>query len=48
MTNLVRNITKEAKALVEAEICSLFLLDRENKELVAEGTFPFSYLTNPV
>ncbi|KAI6214792.1 hypothetical protein M3Y94_00310100 [Aphelenchoides besseyi] len=36
MNLLVRNITKEAKTLVSAEICSLFLLDRENKELVAE------------
>ncbi|KAI6176683.1 hypothetical protein M3Y97_00825500 [Aphelenchoides bicaudatus] len=36
MNLLVRNITKEAKALVSAEICSLFLMDRENKELVAE------------
>uniref|UniRef100_A0A914L3V3 Phosphodiesterase n=1 Tax=Meloidogyne incognita TaxID=6306 RepID=A0A914L3V3_MELIC len=33
---LVRNITKEAKALVHAEICSLFLLDKEHSELVAE------------
>ncbi|VDO21918.1 unnamed protein product [Brugia timori] len=36
MNLLVRNITKEAKTLVHAEICSLFLLDRENSELVAE------------
>uniref|UniRef100_A0A914YSU4 Uncharacterized protein n=1 Tax=Panagrolaimus superbus TaxID=310955 RepID=A0A914YSU4_9BILA len=36
MNLLVRNITKEAKALVQAEICSLFLLDKENSELVAE------------
>jgi signal transduction protein with GAF and PtsI domain len=36
MNLLVRNITKEIKALISAEICSLFLLDRENKELVAE------------
>ncbi|EFO24963.2 hypothetical protein LOAG_03520 [Loa loa] len=36
MNLLVRNITKEAKTLVYAEICSLFLLDRENSELVAE------------
>ncbi|VDK64108.1 unnamed protein product [Onchocerca ochengi] len=36
MNLLVRNITKEAKTLVQAEICSLFLLDRENSELVAE------------
>ncbi|VDK68074.1 unnamed protein product [Litomosoides sigmodontis] len=36
MNLLVRNITKEAKTLVHAEICSLFLLDCENSELVAE------------
>ncbi|VDN06480.1 unnamed protein product [Thelazia callipaeda] len=36
MNLLVRNITKEAKTLVHAEICSLFLLERENSELVAE------------
>uniref|UniRef100_A0A915D6U3 Phosphodiesterase n=1 Tax=Ditylenchus dipsaci TaxID=166011 RepID=A0A915D6U3_9BILA len=36
MNLLVRNITKEAKALVQAEICSLFLLDKEHSELVAE------------
>uniref|UniRef100_A0A914HUE6 Phosphodiesterase n=1 Tax=Globodera rostochiensis TaxID=31243 RepID=A0A914HUE6_GLORO len=36
MNQLVRNITKEAKALVHAEICSLFLLDKEHSELVAE------------
>jgi putative methionine-R-sulfoxide reductase with GAF domain len=36
MNLLVRNITKEAKALVQAEICSLFLLDKEHAELVAE------------
>uniref|UniRef100_A0AC35TY63 Phosphodiesterase n=1 Tax=Rhabditophanes sp. KR3021 TaxID=114890 RepID=A0AC35TY63_9BILA len=36
MNLLVRNITKEAKRLVHAEICSLFLLDKEHDELVAE------------
>uniref|UniRef100_A0A914CD54 Phosphodiesterase n=1 Tax=Acrobeloides nanus TaxID=290746 RepID=A0A914CD54_9BILA len=36
MNLLVRNITKEAKTLVQAEICSLFLLDKEHSELVAE------------
>lgn len=36
MTMLVRNITKEAKTLVRAETCSLFLLDKEHGELVAE------------
>ncbi|CAD5221214.1 unnamed protein product [Bursaphelenchus xylophilus] len=36
MNLLVNNITKEAKMLVSAEICSLFLLDSEHDELVAE------------
>uniref|UniRef100_A0A0N4ZI80 Phosphodiesterase n=1 Tax=Parastrongyloides trichosuri TaxID=131310 RepID=A0A0N4ZI80_PARTI len=36
MNELVRNIIKEAKQLVNGEACSLFLLDRENNELVAE------------
>ncbi|CAD5215262.1 unnamed protein product [Bursaphelenchus okinawaensis] len=36
MNLLVSNITKEAKMLVSAEICSLFLLDSEHDELVAE------------
>uniref|UniRef100_A0A915C040 Phosphodiesterase n=2 Tax=Parascaris univalens TaxID=6257 RepID=A0A915C040_PARUN len=36
MNLLVRNITKEAKTLVHAETCSLFLLDKEHSELVAE------------
>jgi cGMP-dependent 3',5'-cyclic phosphodiesterase len=36
MSQLVRNITREAKTLVQAETCSLFLLDKEHNELVAE------------
>ena len=36
MSQLVRNITREAKTLVQAETCSLFLLDRDRNELVAE------------
>uniref|UniRef100_A0A0K0F783 Phosphodiesterase n=1 Tax=Strongyloides venezuelensis TaxID=75913 RepID=A0A0K0F783_STRVS len=36
MNELVRNIIREAKQLVNGEACSLFLLDRENNELVAE------------
>uniref|UniRef100_A0A0K0D686 GAF domain-containing protein n=1 Tax=Angiostrongylus cantonensis TaxID=6313 RepID=A0A0K0D686_ANGCA len=35
MKSLVRTITNEAKNLIHAETCSLFLLDNENKELVA-------------
>ncbi|XGW17786.1 hypothetical protein V3C99_002404, partial [Haemonchus contortus] len=35
MKSLVRTITNEAKNLIHAETCSLFLLDNEHKELVA-------------
>ncbi|KAL6727502.1 hypothetical protein Aduo_009372 [Ancylostoma duodenale] len=35
MQSLVRTITNEARNLIHAETCSLFLLDNENKELVA-------------
>ncbi|CAJ0941056.1 unnamed protein product, partial [Mesorhabditis belari] len=36
MNNLVHSITQEAKSLLNAETCSLFLIDSERKELVAE------------
>ncbi|CAI4229181.1 unnamed protein product [Auanema sp. JU1783] len=36
LKSLIQSITHEAKSIIKAETCSLFLLDKENKELVAK------------
>ncbi|CAJ0581079.1 unnamed protein product, partial [Mesorhabditis spiculigera] len=36
MNNLVRSITEEAKSLLHAEACCLFLIDAEHNQLIAE------------